>query len=194
MVGLVHGRMKADERDAQMRRFATGETKLLVATTVVEVGVDVRDATIMVVEQAERFGLSQLHQLRGRVGRGEKPSACVLLYSEGGIRHQASGIGEGNGPNAQSLMPNASLARLSILRETEDGFRIAEEDLKIRGGGDLLGTRQSGLPRFIFTDLFRHIELLEHARDDVRQFLKADPELSQPARPGAANLAAIVWV
>ncbi|MDE3036885.1 MAG: ATP-dependent DNA helicase RecG [Pseudomonadota bacterium] len=164
VAGLVHGRMKAEARDEAMRDFASGKTRLLVATTVVEVGVDVRDATIMVVEHAERFGLSQLHQLRGRVGRGDKPSACVLLYDE---RIQ----GEENSPNP-------SLVRLSVLRETGDGFRIAEEDLKLRGGGDLLGLRQSGLPRFIFTDLFRHRELLQQARDDMRRFLQVDPELA----------------
>ncbi len=151
VVGLVHGQMKGDERDAVMHDFAAGKTRLLVATTVVEVGVDVRDATIIVIEKAERFGLSQLHQLRGRVGRGDKASACVLLCSESA------------GEVAQS--------RLSILRETEDGFRIAEADLAIRGGGDLLGTRQSGLPRFIFTDLLEHQELLEQAREDITQFL-----------------------
>ena len=157
-VGLVHGRMKADARDKEMRRFASGETRLLVATTVVEVGVDVRDATIIVIEKAERFGLSQLHQLRGRVGRGNKPSACVLLCSD-----QVSEI---------------SRARLSILRESEDGFKIAEADLAIRGGGDLLGSRQSGLPRFIFMDLLEHQELLEHARNDIEHFLIEDPELA----------------
>ena len=151
MVGIVHGQMKGDERDEVMHDFATGKTRLLVATTVVEVGVDVRDATIIVIEKAERFGLSQLHQLRGRVGRGDKASACVLLCSDSA------------GEVAQS--------RLSILRETEDGFRIAEADLAIRGGGDLLGTRQSGLPRFIFTDLFEHQELLEQARADIMLFL-----------------------
>lgn len=157
-VGLVHGKMKSAERDTAMKKFASGETKLLVATTVVEVGVDVRNATIMVIEKAERFGLSQLHQLRGRVGRGDKQSACVLLYSDR--------VGE------------IGVKRLSVLRESEDGFKIAEMDLSLRGGGDLLGTRQSGLPRFIFTDLFRHQSLLEHARNDAAQFLKADPALS----------------
>lgn len=154
VVGLVHGQMKGDERDEAMHDFASGRTQLLVATTVVEVGVDVRDATIIVIEKAERFGLSQLHQLRGRVGRGDKASSCVLLCSNNA------------GEVAQS--------RLSVLRETEDGFRIAEADLAIRGGGDLLGTRQSGLPRFIFTDLFEHQELLEQARTDIVQFLESD--------------------
>jgi len=181
VVGLVHGRMKADERDEEMRKFATGKTKLLVATTVVEVGVDVRDATIMVVEKAERFGLSQLHQLRGRVGRGDKQSACVLLFSDR-IQDSGFGIQEGRKNETTSLNPesrilNPALSRLSILRETEDGFRIAEADLGIRGGGDLLGTRQSGLPRFIFTDIIHHMELIEHAREDAAQFLKSDPTL-----------------
>ncbi len=157
IVGLVHGRMKNDQRDIEMRRFASGETRLLVATTVVEVGVDVRDATIIVIEQAERFGLSQLHQLRGRVGRGSKPSFCVLLASD-----RASEI---------------SQARLKTLRESEDGFHIAEADLQIRGGGDLLGHRQSGLPKFIFMDLLEHHQLLEHAKTDASQFLQADPNL-----------------
>lgn len=157
IVGLVHGRMKSADRDKEMHHFASGETRLLVATTVVEVGVDVRDATIIVIEKAERFGLSQLHQLRGRVGRGDKPSACVLLCSD--------------------RVSDISRARLSTLRETEDGFKIAEADLQIRGGGDLLGSRQSGLPRFIFMDLLEHRELLEHARTDAAQFLQADPDL-----------------
>ncbi len=158
--GLVHGQMKSDERDEVMHAFAGGKISLLVATTVVEVGVDVRDATIIVIEKAERFGLSQLHQLRGRVGRGDKPSACVLLCSDN------------SGETSQS--------RLSILRESEDGFRIAEADLAIRGGGDLLGTRQSGLPRFIFTDLFEHQELLEHAKNDISGFLEAENAMQTP--------------
>jgi len=158
IVGLVHGQMKAETRDAAMHDFASGKTKILVATTVVEVGVDVRDATIIVIEKAERFGLSQLHQLRGRVGRGDKASACVLLFSDN--------------------MGEIAKSRLSILRETEDGFRIAEADLAIRGGGELLGTRQSGLPRFIFTDLVEHQELLEEARADAATFL-ADENYSK---------------
>lgn len=156
-VSLVHGRMKADARDAGMRRFHSGETRLLVATTVVEVGVDVRDATIIVIEKAERFGLSQLHQLRGRVGRGDKPSACVLLYTDK------------SGETAK--------ARLQTLRDSEDGFAIAEADLKIRGGGDLLGSRQSGLPRFIFMDILEHEQLLAHTREDAKNILETDPQL-----------------
>ena len=165
VVGLVHGRMKADERHASMQDFASGKTRLLVATTVVEVGVDVRDATIMIVEHAERFGLAQLHQLRGRVGRGEKPSSCVLLYSEG-VREENNIF-----PNAQPPMPNASFARLSILRDTEDGFKIAEADLAQRGGGDLLGTRQSGMPRFVFMDLWAHTAMLVSARDEAKALI-----------------------
>src|SRR5205807_2444660 len=132
-VGLVHGRMKNDAREKAMQDFSSGKTKLLVATTVVEVGVDVRDATIMVIEKAERFGLSQLHQLRGRIGRGDQQSACVLLYSDA-VRQKIYADGQ--------EVPNPAVARLSILRDTEDGFAIAEADLSIRGGGDLLGSRQ----------------------------------------------------
>ncbi len=163
-VGLVHGKMKADARHKEMQRFASGETRLLVATTVVEVGVDVRDATIIVIEKAQRFGLSQLHQLRGRVGRGEKPSACVLLHSEEA----------GN--------------RLSILRDTEDGFKIAEADLIQRGGGDLLGVRQSGMPRYIFTDLFHHQDLLRQAREEAASLLHHDPGLNSPHGQAARTL------
>lgn len=146
-VGMAHGRMKAEERQAALARFAEGEARLLVATTVVEVGVDVPDATIIIVEQAERFGLSQLHQLRGRVGRGEKPSFCVLLYSDRAGEEAAQ--------------------RLSALRASEDGFHIAEQDLAARGGGDLLGTRQSGLPRFRFIDLRTQQKLIVEARKEA---------------------------
>ena len=138
-------------------RLCRGQRRLLVATTVVEVGVDVPTATIMIVEHAERFGLAQLHQLRGRVGRGEKPGTCLLLY--------APPLGE------------AARSRINILRETDDGFRIAEEDLRLRGAGELLGTRQSGAPDFHLADLAVHEELLAVARDDVRLVLDRDPEL-----------------
>ncbi len=156
-VGLVHGKMPAEERDAVMAAFRDGEIKVLVATTVVEVGVDVPDATIIIIEQAERFGLSQLHQLRGRVGRGSKASRCLLLYNPE--------IGE------------TARSRLKVMRDTEDGFRIAEEDLAIRGSGDILGTKQSGMPVFHFADLAVHGELLATARKDAEYILHQDPHL-----------------
>lgn len=157
-VELVHGRMKGKEKDAAMARFADGPANLLVATTVIEVGVDVPAATVMVIEHAERFGLAQLHQLRGRIGRGERASSCLLLYAP--------------------PLTETARARLSILRESEDGFRIAEEDLKLRGGGEILGTRQSGFPEFRLADLAVHQELLEAARDDTKLILSRDPELA----------------
>lgn len=156
-IGLIHGRMSGAEKDEAMRAFKQGETRLLVATTVIEVGVDVPDATIIVIEHAERFGLSQLHQLRGRVGRGDKPSTCLLLYK---------------GP-----LGEIAQARLKVMRETEDGFRIAEEDLKLRGEGELLGTRQSGTPGFRLASIEAHGDLLEIARKDARYILASDPDL-----------------
>ena len=159
-VGLVHGRMKGPQKDAAMEAFAHGDIDLLVATTVVEVGVDVPDATVMVIVHAERFGLAQLHQLRGRIGRGDKSSACLLLY------------GQPLGETAKQ--------RLAILRETDDGFRIAEEDLKLRGAGEVLGTRQSGLPEFRLADLLAHAPLVQTARDDARLVLHRDPEFTSP--------------
>ncbi|SEE10256.1 ATP-dependent DNA helicase RecG [Rhizobiales bacterium GAS191] len=157
---LLHGRMRPLEKDAAMARFAAGETKLLVATTVVEVGVDVRQATIMVIEHAERFGLAQLHQLRGRIGRGTERSSCILLY-KGPLSETAKG-------------------RLAIMRETEDGFRIAEEDLRLRGPGEVLGTRQSGMADFRIADAALDGDLLESARADARLVLATDPELASP--------------
>jgi ATP-dependent DNA helicase RecG len=156
-VGLLHGRLKGPEREATMAAFAEGKLSILVATTVIEVGVDVPAATVMVIEHAERFGLAQLHQLRGRVGRGSAKSTCLLLY-------------------AQPLGETAK-ARLAIMRETEDGFRIAEEDLRLRGAGEVLGTRQSGLPDMRLADLAAHAELLQAARDDARLIVERDPEL-----------------
>ncbi len=156
-VGLVHGRLKSAEREATMAAFAEGTLSILVATTVIEVGVDVPAATVMIIEHAERFGLAQLHQLRGRVGRGTAKSTCLLLY-------------------AQPLGETAK-SRLAIMRETEDGFRIAEEDLKLRGAGELLGTRQSGLPDMRLADLAVHGELLQAARDDARLVIERDPDL-----------------
>src|SRR6202011_3040550 len=156
-VDLVHGRMKGTDKDAAMARFPAGATRILVATTVIEVGVDVPDATVMVIEHAERFGLAQLHQLRGRIGRGDQPSSCLLLY--------------------QSPLGAVAKRRLEILRETEDGFRIAEEDLRLRGAGEVLGTRQSGLPSLRLADLAIHEELVAIAHDDARLVLERDPHL-----------------
>lgn len=157
-VGLVHGKMKGPAKDKVMAAFAGGDLSVLVATTVIEVGVNVPEATIMVIEHAERFGLAQLHQLRGRVGRGSGASSCLLLYGA-------------------PLSENAK-ARLEIMRATEDGFVIAEEDLRLRGGGEILGTRQSGLPEFKLADLAIHADLLAAARDDAALILARDPELS----------------
>ena len=150
--------MKPADRDAAMSKFRSGETQVLVATTVtIEVGVDVPEATIMVLEHAERFGLAQLHQLRGRVGRGAEPATCLLLY--------------------QSPLGETAKARLTTLRDTNDGFVIAEEDLRLRGPGELLGTRQSGMPEFRLADLAAHAELLAVARDDAKLIIERDPLL-----------------
>ncbi len=159
-VALIHGRMKGEEKDQVMAAFKAGETKILVATTVIEVGVDVAQANVMVIEHVERFGLAQLHQLRGRVGRGTEPGSCLLLY--------------------QAPLGETAKARLEILRETDDGFRIAEEDLRLRGAGDLLGTKQAGLPQFRMADLEAHADLLEIARDDAALILHQDPDLKSP--------------
>ena len=157
-IGLVHGGMPAQEKDAVMADFAEGRLKVLVATTVVEVGVNVPNASIMVIEQAERFGLAQLHQLRGRVGRGARESSCVLLYDP---------------PLAE-----AAQRRLDILRRTDDGFVIAERDLELRGGGDPLGLKQSGFPAYRLADPIAHRDLILTAADDARLLLNRDPELT----------------
>jgi ATP-dependent DNA helicase RecG len=159
-VGLVHGKMPPAQKDAVMAGFADGKVSVLVATTVVEVGVNVPNATIMVIEQAERFGLAQLHQLRGRVGRGRQESACVLLYDP--------------------PLSETAQQRLDILRRTDDGFLIAEKDLELRGGGDALGLRQSGLPAYVFADAFAHRDLMAAAGDDARLIINRDPELTSP--------------
>jgi ATP-dependent DNA helicase RecG len=157
-VGLVHGRMKGAGRDATMAAFAQGALDLLVATTVIEVGVDIPAASVMVIEHAERFGLAQLHQLRGRIGRGQARSTCLLLY--------------------QTPLGETARARLQILRDTEDGFLIAEEDLRLRGAGELLGTRQSGLPEFRLALPSEHADLIAIAHDDARLLLDRDPGLT----------------
>ena len=167
-VVLIHGRMTSKEKDDAMHSFRSGAAKVLVATTVIEVGVDVPEASIMVIEHAERFGLAQLHQLRGRVGRGGKAGSCVLLYA-----------------NPLSEM---GARRISKLRATEDGFEIAEEDFKLRGGGDLLGLRQSGIPAFKIADAALHADLLAVAQRDARVLVESDPLLTSP-RGQAARLA-----
>jgi ATP-dependent DNA helicase RecG len=156
-VGLVHGKMAGRDKDAAMERFVRGETRILVSTTVIEVGVDVATATIMVIEHAERFGLAQLHQLRGRIGRGTSASTCLLVFK---------------GPLGQNAR-----ARLEMMRETDDGFRIAEEDLRLRGEGEVLGTRQSGLPGFRLARLEVDGDILAAARDDARLIVDKDPDL-----------------
>lgn len=171
IVGLVHGQMPPADKDAAMAAFQDGQTQVLVATTVIEVGVNIPNATIMVIERAETFGLAQLHQLRGRVGRGAAASTCLLLYqpplTEGGRR------------------------RLEVLRETEDGFRIAETDLQMRGAGDLIGTAQSGLPRFRIADLERQAALMAVAQSDARKLMRDDPSLTSP-RGQAARV--LLWL
>lgn len=158
-VGLLHGRMKPAEKEEAMRAFAEGETRLLVATTVVEVGVDVPNATIMMIENAERFGLSQLHQLRGRVGRGSKKSTCILVSDNDGEDNRR---------------------RLQVMKETCDGFVIAKEDLKLRGAGDFFGRRQHGLPSLAMADLFEDTGLFNEAQGAARALLDSDPSLSNP--------------
>jgi len=159
-VGLLHGGMSAQAKDATMEAFTTGALKILVATTVIEVGVNVPNATVMVIEHAERFGLAQLHQLRGRVGRGDRQSYCMLLY--------------------KPPLSEAAQARLKMMCETEDGFLIAEKDLELRGAGEVLGARQSGVPKFRVAEVPNFASLLEAARDDAKLILASDPHLSSP--------------
>ncbi len=156
-VTMAHGQMASAKRDAALAEFAAGTRKILVATTVIEVGVDVREANVMVIEHAERFGLAQLHQLRGRVGRGDAQSFCLLLHED--------------------KLAAGTRKRLSTLRETEDGFVIADEDFRLRGGGDFLGTKQSGLPGYLLADPEKHDELLPMARQDAVLLLQRDPKL-----------------
>ncbi|WP_415405330.1 ATP-dependent DNA helicase RecG [Tateyamaria sp. SN3-11] len=170
-VGIVHGQMPPADKDAAMAKFQAGETGVLVATTVIEVGVNVPNATIMVIERAETFGLAQLHQLRGRVGRGDAASICLLMY--------------------QAPLSDAGQKRLEVLRETEDGFRISETDLQMRGYGDLIGTAQSGVPRFRIADLDRQAALMAIAQSDARKLLADDPALETP-RGQAARV--LLWL
>jgi ATP-dependent DNA helicase RecG len=163
-VGLLHGRLKAEEKESTMRRFQNGAIRILVSTTVVEVGIDVPEATMIVIEHAERFGLSQLHQLRGRVGRGSRASSCFLM------------VGDAQGEEAA--------ARLSILERTTDGFRLAEEDLRIRGPGDFAGVRQSGIPDLVFADLVRDAGVLRVAKEVAEELHRRDPGLSAPGDEG----------
>ncbi|MCR9115268.1 MAG: ATP-dependent DNA helicase RecG, partial [Rhodobacteraceae bacterium] len=171
VVGLVHGQMPPEEKDAGMAAFQRGETSVLVSTTVIEVGVDVPNASIMVIERAESFGLAQLHQLRGRVGRGEAQSTCLLMY--------------------QPPMSESGQRRLETMRETEDGFRIAEVDLEMRGAGDLIGTAQSGLPRFRVADMESQSALMAVAQSDARKLMVDDPDLTG-ARGEAARV--LLWL
>jgi len=171
VVGLVHGQMPPEEKDAAMAAFQQGALSVLVATTVIEVGVDVPNATIMVIERAESFGLSQLHQLRGRVGRGSGASTCLLMY--------------------RAPMNEGAERRLTTLRDTEDGFKIAEVDLEMRGAGDLIGTAQSGMPRFRVADMESQSALMKVAQSDARKLLNDDPTLETP-RGQAAR--ALLWL
>ncbi|MBT8413514.1 MAG: ATP-dependent DNA helicase RecG, partial [Boseongicola sp.] len=167
-VGLVHGQMPSAQKDAAMAAFVAGETQCLVATTVIEVGVDVPNASIMVIERAETFGLAQLHQLRGRVGRGATASTCLLMY--------------------QAPLTESGRRRLEILRDSDDGFRIAEEDLAMRGAGDVLGTAQSGMPRFRIADLERQTGLMAMAQKDARRLIEMDPTLQSDRGKAARTL------
>ncbi len=171
VVDLVHGQMPPTEKDAAMARFEVGETKILVATTVIEVGVNVPNASIMVIERAEIFGLAQLHQLRGRVGRGSASSTCLLLY--------------------QAPLSEVGRRRLTVLRETEDGFAISQTDLEMRGAGDLIGTAQSGLPRFRIADIESMTDLMLQAQSDARTLLNQDPHLTSE-RGEAARV--LLWL
>lgn len=162
-VGLLHGQMRPDEKDAVMARFKAHEIDVLVSTTVIEVGIDVPNASVMVIEDADRFGLAQLHQLRGRVGRGEHASYCILIAD----------------PKTEE-----GRARMEIMTQTRDGFRIAEEDLRLRGPGEFYGTRQSGMPDLHIADIVRDIDILAETRETAFALVDADPELTLPEHRG----------
>jgi ATP-dependent DNA helicase RecG len=170
-LGLLHGRLRSEEKEATMARFVAGEYDILVTTSVVEVGVDVPNASVMVIEGAERFGLAQLHQFRGRVGRGEHQSYCLLLSEA------STGPGQ---------------ARLAALESTSDGFELAQKDLEMRGPGEFLGTRQSGLPRLLLADA-TDLPMIEKARDMARDLFGTDPELSDPDNRLVARHVAHLW-
>jgi len=172
-IGLVHGRLRSDDRDDIMRAFRDGKLGILVATTVVEVGIDIPNATVMVVEHAERFGLAQLHQLRGRVGRGQAPGHCLLINR-----------GEAN---------RLASARLRAMEQEQDGFKIAEADLRLRGAGELLGTRQSGMADFHLASLARDGRLLMEARKEALAWLEKDPRLTRPESAGMKALLRRRW-
>jgi ATP-dependent DNA helicase RecG len=159
-VGLIHGRMKPDAKDAVMRAFSAGSLQVLVATTVIEVGVDVPEATLMIIENAERMGLAQLHQLRGRVGRGTEPGSCVLLY--------------------QAPLSEVARQRLEVMRRTNDGFEVAQKDLELRGPGEVLGTRQTGMLHLRVADLLRDADLAPSVQRIARELLAGSPELVEP--------------
>ena len=166
-ISIVHGKMKPADKEYEMQRFIKGETQIMVATTVIEVGVDVPNASVMIIESAERFGLSQLHQLRGRVGRGAEQSYCILMTS-----HKLS---------------NDSKTRLETMTRTNDGFEIAEVDLRLRGPGDIMGTQQSGVLNLKIADIIRDNDILSHARYYAKKILKRDPSLVDPANKALLN-------
>jgi ATP-dependent DNA helicase RecG len=172
-VGLIHGRMKGEEKEQTMRAFQEGKIQILVATTVIEVGIDCPNATVMVVEHAERFGLSQLHQLRGRIGRGPHPSLCLLV--------------------AAARMGKEAWRRLKVMEETIDGFRIAEEDLAIRGPGEFLGVRQWGIPDFRVANLIRDTRLLQQARREAFTLVDQDPQLRREEHLPLRETVRAIW-
>ena len=167
-IGLIHGKISQDERDSTMKKFLDGEINLLVGTTVIEVGIDIPDANLIIIEHAERFGLAQLHQLRGRVGRGNKESNCILLYN-------------------QPLTQNAH-KRIDVMRNTDDGFEIAEKDLLLRGPGEILGIRQSGVPDFKFVNFEEHSHLIELAYKESKIIEEIDPLLKSKRGKNIRNL------
>jgi ATP-dependent DNA helicase RecG len=172
-IGLLHGRMKSDEKEAIMMEVKEGRIQILVATTVIEVGIDIPNASVMVVEHAERFGLSQLHQLRGRIGRGRYPSKCILL--------------------AQYRSSEEARVRLRAMEKTTDGFKIAEEDLTLRGPGEFFGIRQSGLPDFRVAHIIRDTPILIEARKEAFRLIQEDPELVLPSHAGVRNILTRRW-